>query len=148
MESATAKCAAGTLRRASRSLRVYDARLARVEAHHHGSSPSSARSSNTPTAAPLTELADKLVFERTSSLPRARTAGARRAGSMAPDGRTKQVALTTRGRRRTSTRHSRHWNAAQEELRVGHFGRAAWNTLSAQLVDIVDIARAMPAAER
>jgi hypothetical protein len=37
------------------------------------------------------------------------------------------------------------WEAAQEEF-VGRFGRAAWNDLAAQLVEIVAIARAMPAS--
>jgi hypothetical protein len=35
------------------------------------------------------------------------------------------------------------WAAAQEDF-VARFGRAAWNNLAGQLVDIVDVARELP----
>ena len=60
-------------------------------------------------------------------------------------GRAKTVAITARGSRKVD-QATPHWVAAQEQF-VSRFGRAAWNTLSAQLAEIVDIARGMPAAE-
>ena len=57
-------------------------------------------------------------------------------------GKAKYVELTAKGRKRIASALP-HWNAAQEEF-VSRFGRAAWLTLSSQLVEIVDIARALP----
>jgi DNA-binding MarR family transcriptional regulator len=142
---ALSKCAAGTLRRATRSIaRVYDARLAaagltttqfsllRAIECHEG-------------PVRLAELADELVFERTSLY---RTlAPLERDGLVAvtnAERRAKQVALTAKGARRVN-KALPLWEAAQEEF-VGRFGRAAWNDLAAQLVEIVAIARAMPAS--
>ena len=94
----------------------------------------------------LTELADEMVFERTSLY--------RTLEPLARDGlvvitnaepRAKQVALTAKGTRRVE-KALPLWTAAQEEF-LERFGRAAWQALAAQLVDIVDIARDMPGAE-
>jgi len=141
--AAVSKCAAGTLRRATRSIaRVYDARLAgagltttqfsllRAIERHDG-------------PVRLAELADELVFERTSLY--------RTLDPLVRDGlvvvtnaepRAKQVALTAKGVR-SIEKAMPLWTAAQEEF-VERFGRAAWNDLAAQLVEIVDIARDMP----
>lgn len=143
MEAATSKCAAGTLRRATRSItRVYDNRLANVGLTTTQFSILRALEKSGAQVA-LTELADELVFERTSlyralePLERegliAITAGA---------GRAKLAALTPKGVRRIAQALP-HWTAAQEAF-LAQFGRSAWNTLAAQLVDIVDIARTMP----
>jgi DNA-binding MarR family transcriptional regulator len=142
--AAASKCAAGTLRRATRSIaRVYDARLApagltttqfsllRAIECHEG-------------PVRLAALADELVFERTSlyrTLEPLERDGLVVVTNAEP--RAKQVALTSKGARRVN-KALPLWEAAQEEF-VGRFGRAAWNELAAQLVDIVDIARAMPA---
>lgn len=143
MEPATARCAAGTLRRASRSMtRVYDNRLAgaglttmqfsilRAIERRHG-------------PAPLSELATELVFER-SSLYRALEPLAREhLLAFTPGrGRVKQVALTRLGTRRIAQALPL-WQAAQNDFLV-EFGRSTWNALAAQLVTIVDIARAIP----
>jgi DNA-binding MarR family transcriptional regulator len=147
MEPATAQCAAGTLRRAARSItRVYDSRLApsgmtttqfsivRALEKHGG-----------PVA--LSELAEELVFERTS-LYRA-LEPLRRDGLIAftpGRGRVKRVGLTARGVRRIAQAEP-YWTAAQEAF-LAKFGPGAWNTFAAQLVAIVDIARRIPDDER
>ena len=143
MEAATSKCAAGSLRRATRSItRVYDSRLANVgltttqfsilrALEKHGAS------------VPLTELAEELVFERTS-LYRA-LEPLEREGLIAitpGTGRAKLAALTPKGIRRVAQALP-HWTAAQEAF-LAQFGRSAWNMLAAQLTQIVDIARAIP----
>jgi DNA-binding MarR family transcriptional regulator len=143
MKRATEQCAAGTLRRAARSIaRVYDRRLASagltttqfsilVALQRHG----------TPVA--LTELAEELVFERTS-LYRA-LEPMRREGLVALSpglGRAKQAGLTPGGIRRIA-RATPHWTKAQETF-VAHFGRSEWKRLAGQLVDIVGVARGMP----
>ena len=140
--TAASKCAAGTLRRATRSIaRVYDARLA-------GAGLTSTQFSLLRAIARrdgpvrLTELAEELVFERTSLYrnldPLARD-GLVVVTSAAP--RAKQVALTAKGIRRLEEALPL-WAAAQEEF-VERLGRAAWNDLAGRLVEIVDIARAM-----
>jgi DNA-binding MarR family transcriptional regulator len=141
--AATAKCAAGTLRRATRSIaRVYDARLAPVGLTNTQFSILRAIERRDGPVR-LTELADELVFERTSLY--------RTLEPLERDGlvelthvgrRAKQVALTAKGARRSAKALSL-WMAAQEEF-VGQFGRAAWNDLAGQLREIVDIARRMP----
>jgi DNA-binding MarR family transcriptional regulator len=144
-ESATTKCAAGTLRRASRSIaRLYDGHLARAgltttqfslltQLEGHGQ------------PVPLSQLAEEQVFERTS-LYRA-LAPLEREGLVrvtAGRGRTKQAALTARGVRRVA-RARQHWQSAQDAF-LAQFGRSAWNTLAAQLGDIIETARAIPSA--
>jgi len=141
--AAVSKCAAGTLRRATRSIaRVYDARLA-------GAGLTTTQFSllraieRRDGPVRLAELADELVFERTSLY--------RTLDPLVRDGlvvvtnaepRAKQVALTAKGVR-SIEKAMPLWTAAQEEF-VERFGRAAWNDLAAQLVEIVDIARDMP----
>lgn len=141
---AASKCAAGTLRRATRSIaRVYDARLA-------GAGLTTTQFSllraidRRGGPVRLAELADELVFERTSLY--------RTLEPLARDGlivvtnaaaHAKQVALTAKGARRVEQALPL-WMAAQEEF-LERFGRAAWIAMAAQLVEIVDIARDMPA---
>ena len=146
MESAATKCAAGTLRRASRSItRVYDSRLARAGLTTMQFSILRALE-RYDDGAPLSELADELVFERTS-LYRALEPLAREGlvAITAGRGRVKHVALTPRGKRRIAQALP-HWKAAQEAF-LEQFGRSAWNTMAEQLVAIVDIARTIPATE-
>ena len=147
MKAATDLCAAGTLRRAARSIaRVYDGHLAcagltttqfsiirALQRHGRG--------------VPLSDLADELVFERTS-LYRA-LEPMRREGLVAFSpglGRAKQVALTPRGVRRIA-RAMPNWTRAQEAF-VARFGRSEWSRLAGQLVEIVGVARAMPLEKR
>lgn len=139
-ESFATKCAAGTLRRASRSIaRLYDGYLARAgltttqfslltQLERHGD------------AVPLSQLAEEQVFERTS-LYRA-LAPLEREGLVrvtAGRGRAKQAALTARGVRRV-TKARQHWQSAQDAFLV-QFGRSAWSALAANLDEIVDAAR-------
>jgi len=94
----------------------------------------------------LAALADELVFERTS-LHRAFDP-LRRQGLVTfgdGPGRAKTVAITARGSRKVD-QATPHWVAAQEQF-VSRFGRAAWNAMSAQLAEMVDIARGMPDGE-
>ena len=146
MESASSRCAAGTLRRASRSVaRLYDSRLARagltntqfsilraLERHEH------------PVA--LSHLAHELVFERTS-LYRA-LEPLRRANlitiAAGSTGRAKEAALTRGGRARIA-KALPLWQEAQDAF-LERFGRSAWSALVANLAEIVDAARAIPAA--
>jgi len=143
-EAAIAKCAAGTLRRATRSIaRVYDARLA--PAGLTTTQFSILRALERREApVPLAELADELVFERTS-LYRALEPLRRERLVVVSDRspRAKQAALTPKGARRVAQALPL-WTAAQEEF-LARFGRAPWNDFAARLVEIVDIARTMPA---
>jgi DNA-binding MarR family transcriptional regulator len=147
MKAATDQCAAGTLRRATRSIaRVYDGWLASAgltttqfsilrALQRHGA------------PMPLSDLAEELVFERTS-LYRA-LEPMRREGLVALSpglGRAKQAALTPGGIRRIA-RAMPHWTKAQEAF-VARFGRSEWSRLASQLVEIVGIARAMPLEEK
>src|SRR5262245_11267394 len=134
-------CAAGTLRRASRSLtRLYDAHLARAgltttqfsilrTVQRHGGRMA------------LSQLADDLVFERTSlyrSLMPLRRGGlvTLRTGS---DRRAKDVLLTARAQRCIKAA-SRYWAAAQRTV-LERFGRAAWPAFASQLGYLTAIAR-------
>jgi DNA-binding MarR family transcriptional regulator len=142
--AAASKCAAGTLRRATRSIvRVYDARLA--DSGLTSTQFSLLRAiGRRDGPVLLTEIAEELVFERTSLYrtlePLARD-GLVAVTNAAP--RAKQVALTAKGIRRVE-KALPLWQAAQEEF-VGRFGRAAWNEFAAQLAEVVEIARDMPA---
>ncbi len=140
---ATAKCAAGTLRRASRSIaRVYDDRLAPAGLTTTQYSILRALERHAEPVA-LSALAAELVFERTS-LYRA-LAPLLRDGLIAftRSGRAKHVHLTAKGRRRAALALP-YWKQAQEDF-VGRLGKGAWNELAAKLVAIVEIARDMPA---
>lgn len=143
-DTAVTTCAAGTLRRATRSIaRVYDARLANAGLTTTQFSILRTLGEH-PVPVTLGALARELVFERTS-LHRA-LAPLRRDGLVAFThgmGRAKYVAITPRGVRKVRVA-TPHWAAAQNEF-MSRFGRAAWNSLAGQLIAIVDIARAMPA---
>lgn len=138
-------CAAGTLRRASRSLaRLYDAHLTRAGLTTTQFSILKALERNGGSA-PLAELNEELVFERTSlyralaPLRRARlvTIGSGR------DRRVKVVALTPRARRRIGAAMP-HWRAAQRAV-VGRFGARAWTSLASDLRALTGLARAAQA---
>lgn len=142
MEPARTICAAGTLRRASRSVaRLYDARLARAgltttqfsilrALERHGG----------PVA--LTELTAELVFERTS-LYRALEPLSREGlvAFSAGRGRAKAVALTEGGRE-CIARALPCWQEAQDEF-LAQFGEAAWGRVVAELGQIIETARAI-----
>jgi DNA-binding MarR family transcriptional regulator len=134
-------CAAGTVRRASRSLtRLYDAHLG-------GAGLTTTQFSILRTLeqragrAPLSELATDLVFERTS-LYRA-LAPLRRKGLISirdgVDRRAKDVAMTPKGARRTAAA-MRHWIAAQRAL-LDRYGAPAWDHLATELRHITALAR-------
>ena len=140
--TAASKCAAGTLRRATRSIaRVYDARLAPAGLTNTQFSILRAiEGSDGPVR--LADLADELVFERTSlyrTLEPLERDGLVVLGKASH--RASQVALTAKGRRRIE-KALPLWIAAQEEF-VTCFGRGAWNEVAAKLAGIVDIARGM-----
>ena len=134
-------CAAGTLRRATRSVsRLYDSRLAQAGlTTTQFSILQSLKRYGQPM--PLTQLAEEQVFERTSLYralnPLSRDGLVKLSGEHGR--RAKAVALTARGHLRIA-RALPHWQAAQDEF-LAHFGQSAWSTLSAQLVAIVDVAR-------
>jgi DNA-binding MarR family transcriptional regulator len=143
---AALKCAAGTLRRASRSIsRVYDARLAAAGLSAAQFSILRAIESHDGPVL-LAALADELVFERTSLY--------RNLDLLARDGlvtvtnagkRARQATLTAKGTRRIAQALPL-WTQAQREF-LDRFGRAEWNVVAAQLVEIVEIARAMPESD-
>jgi DNA-binding MarR family transcriptional regulator len=146
-ESSATKCAAGTLRRASRCIaRLYDGHLARAgltttqfslltQLERHGE------------PVPLSQLAEEQVFERTS-LYRALEPLRREqlitiaAGS---SGRAKEAALTRQGRARIAKARP-FWQEAQDAF-LGQFGRSSWNSLAANLDEIVDAARTISNAD-
>lgn len=133
-------CAAGVVRRASRSLtRLYDAQLAQAGVtttqfsilrtlQRHGGRMS------------LADLATDMVFERTS-LYRA-LSPLRRDGLVTVrtgvDRRAHDISLTTRGTRCIEEAKP-HWVAAQRMVLDG-FGAAAWSKLAARLVHLTAIA--------
>jgi DNA-binding MarR family transcriptional regulator len=135
--SAAAICAAGTLRRATRTVaRFYDAHLARAGLTTTQFSLLAALEER-GAPVPLTELAEEQVFERTS-LYRA-LEPLRREGLIAFSagrGRGKLVALTPLGARRVAAARP-HWQQAQEAF-LDEFGRAPWNGLAKQLTAIAD----------
>lgn len=138
--TAAAICAAGTLRRATRSVaRLYDAHLARAGLTTTQFSLLVSLEERDG-AVPLTELAAEQVFERTS-LYRA-LEPLRREGLIAfsaGPGRTKLVSLTPRGVRRVAEARP-HWQEAQD-IFLDEFGRSSWNALAKQLTAIVDGSR-------
>jgi DNA-binding MarR family transcriptional regulator len=133
-------CAAGTLRRATRSVtRLFDAHLSRAGLtitqfsilrtlqRHDGSMP-------------LADLASDLVFERTT-LYRV-LSPLRRAGLVtirpAADRRSKDVALTPRAHRRIASAMP-HWISAQRIVLDG-FGSTAWPDLAVRLGQLTALA--------
>jgi len=144
MSTATAlPCAAGTLRRATRSVsRLYDSYLANVglTTTQYSLLVSLDRRRG---PVPLSELAAEQVFERTS-LYRA-LEPLRREGLIAltaGPGRSKHAALTPRGARRVAEAQP-HWQQAQDPF-LREFGRSAWSGLARQLNDIVAAVRTAP----
>lgn len=136
-------CAAGTLRRATRSIsRVYDAYLARAGlTTTQYSLLVSLERRDSPVQ--LTELAAEQVFERTS-LYRALEPLRREQLIALRDGpgRTKEVSLTPRGSRRVAEAQP-YWQEAQDAF-LHAFGRSAWGGLVGQLTEIVAATRAIP----
>jgi DNA-binding MarR family transcriptional regulator len=96
---------------------------------------------------PLSQLAEEQVFERTS-LYRALEPLRREqlitiaAGS---SGRAKEAALTRQGRARIAKARP-FWQEAQDAF-LGQFGRSSWNSLAANLDEIVDAARTISNAD-
>ena len=135
-------CAAGTLRRASRSLaRLYDAHLTRAGLTTTQFSILRTLQRRGGTA-PLAELADELVFERTSlyrALAPLRRARLLSVGS-GTDRRARVVAITARASRRIAAAMP-HWRAAQRAV-LGPLGIPAWGGLSSDLRQLTDLARA------
>ena len=135
-------CAAGTLRRASRSVtRLYDTHLARAGlTTMQFSVLRTIQRSGGRTA--LADLADDLVFERTS-LYRALTP-LRRDGLVAvrsgADGRSREIVLTARATRRIASAMP-HWMEAQREV-LDCFGAQDWPALASTLGRLTAIARA------
>ena len=136
--AAAAVCAAGTLRRATRSVaRLYDAHLARagLTTTQFSLLQALARRGD---PVPLAELAQEQAFERTS-LYRA-LEPLRREGLIAFSagrGRSKEASLTPRGIRKVAEALPR-WQEAQEAFLL-EFGRSAWTALAKQLTTIVDV---------
>jgi DNA-binding MarR family transcriptional regulator len=135
-------CAAGTLRRASRSLaRFYDGQLA-----HAGLTTTQFSVLRTLQRrggrAQLAELADELVFERTS-LYRA-LGPLRRAGLIAvrpgADRRAKDILLTARAARRIATAMP-YWIDAQHTI-LDRIGVESWDDLVARIGQLTALARA------
>ena len=135
-------CAAGTLRRASRSLaRLYDVHLSRAGLTTTQFSILRTLQRHDGTMA-LAELADELVFERTSlyralaPLRRARLLTVRPGA----DRRSRDVVLTARAAPGIAAAMP-HWIAAQRAV-VEDFGAADWQNLAARLRHITTVARA------
>ena len=142
-ESAALTCAAGTLRRATRSVsRLYDAHLARagLTTTQYSLLVSLSRQQ---APMPLADLAAEQVFERTS-LYRALEPLRREKliAFSAGSGRSKLVALTPRGERRAAEARP-HWQAAQDAF-LQEFGRSAWSGLARQLTELVEAVRVIP----
>jgi DNA-binding MarR family transcriptional regulator len=136
-------CAAGTLRRASRSLaRLYDAHLGRAGLTTTQFSVLRSLQRRGGRAA-LGALADELVFERTS-LYRA-LGPLRRAGLLTfrrgSDRRVKDVVLTAKAGRRIAAALP-HWIEAQRAV-LDRFGSDAWQDLAARLGRITALGRAI-----
>jgi DNA-binding MarR family transcriptional regulator len=133
-------CAAGTLRRATRSVtRLYDAHLSRAGLTTTQFSILRTLQRNGGSM-PLADLSADLVFERTS-LYRV-LAPLRRAGLVtvgpAADRRAKDVALTRRAHRRIASAMP-HWISAQRIVLDG-FGSTAWPDLAVRLGQLTAMA--------
>jgi DNA-binding MarR family transcriptional regulator len=144
-DAAHLPCAAGTLRRASRSLaRLYDSHLA-----HAGLTTTQFSILRTLQRhggrAPLAGLADELVFERTSLYRALAPLGRAKliAFHAGADKRSRHVVLTAKGTRVIAAALPR-WAAAQRAV-VNEFGAGAWHDLAGKLVDMTAIARAADA---
>lgn len=146
MPSAIALCAAGTLRRAARSItRAYDQRLAPAGLTTTQFSILRALERH-DAPVPLSVLGQELVFERTSLYRALEPLCRADLVALVPGpGRVKQVSLTSKGVRRIA-RAMPLWLAAQQAF-VARFGRAGWSRLAAQLVAVVGVAQTIPTAE-
>lgn len=145
-ESAATICAAGTLRRATRSVsRLYDTHLAKagLTTTQYSLLVSLGRRGE---PRPLTELAAEQLLERTS-LYRALEPLKREKLIVfsAGPGRTKLVALTAQGERRAA-KARRHWQAAQDAF-LAEFGRSAWSGLARQLTAMAEAVRLVPVVD-
>jgi DNA-binding MarR family transcriptional regulator len=141
LAAAHAACAAGTLRRASRSLtRLYDAHLARVGLTTMQFSILRMVQRRAGRIA-LADLADDLAFERTSLYRALRPL--QRAGlvSIRPcaDRRAREAVLTSRATRRIAAAMP-HWAAAQR-LVLSRLGAAEWSDLAGRIGHLTSIAR-------
>jgi DNA-binding MarR family transcriptional regulator len=147
MPSPRSICAAGTLRRATRSItRVYDKRLAAIGlTTTQFSILRSLAAADVPMA--LSELAEEQVFERTS-LYRALTPLCRQRLILikAGHGRAKLAALTPLGVKRVAAALP-CWQEAQDAF-VAQFGSSAWRVLASQLIGVIDAAKAVGAASK
>ena len=144
--TASLPCAAGTLRRATRSVsRLYDTHLA-----HAGLTTTQysllVSLGRRRAPVPLTELAAEQMFERTS-LYRA-LEPLRRDGLIAltaGTGRNRNAALTPRGARRLADAQP-HWRDAQSAF-LRAFGRSEWSGLAAQITAMIaSVAPCAPAS--
>jgi DNA-binding MarR family transcriptional regulator len=138
LAAAHAACAAGTLRRASRSLtRLYDAHLARVGLTTMQFSILRMVQRRAGRIA-LADLADDLAFERTSLYRALRRAGL---VSIRPcaDRRAREAVLTSRATRRIAAAMP-HWAAAQR-LVLSRLGAAEWSDLAGRIGHLTSIAR-------
>jgi DNA-binding MarR family transcriptional regulator len=143
---AKSKCAAGTLRRATRSVaRLYDLHLA-----HAGLTTAQFSLLNTldqhDGPMPLTQLAEEQVYERTSLYRALEPLCRDGLVTMIPgQGRNKQARLTARGARRVAQALP-HWQEAQAAF-LHEFGRTAWNTFAVQLETVVAAVRGISAPD-
>ena len=144
--SAGSVCAAGTLRRAARSIaRVYDNRLASVGLTTTQYSILR-RLQDAKTPVPLAALANELVFERTSLYRALGPLRRRRLVTFgAGTGRAKTVALTALGAKRAAAA-APHWQRAQDDF-LEEFGRHSWASLAGQLMAVVEITRTLTVGE-
>ena len=142
MPSPRCICAAGTLRRATRSIaRLYDRRLAEVGLTT--TQLSILRSLDREKGSvPLSVLADEQVLERTS-LYRALEPLRRQKLIIisAGRGRGKSVTLTRLGAKRVVAAGP-YWKDAQAAF-LAQFGGSAWTDLAVRLVGVVDAAKAI-----
>ena len=135
-------CAAGTLRRASRSLaRLYDVHLSRAGLTTTQFSILRALQRRGGTVA-LAELADELVFERTSLYRALAPLRWARLLTVRPgaDRRSRNVVLTARAASRIAAAMP-HWIAAQRAV-VEDVGAPAWQHLASRLRHLTTVARA------
>lgn len=140
MPSPRSICAAGTLRRATRSItRLYDSRLAKVGlTTTQFSILRSLHGAWRPVA--LSELAEEQVFERTS-LYRALEPLRRQKLIVISegDGRAKLVSLSPLGAKRVAAALPL-WQEAQDAF-LAEFGSSEWAALAPKLVGVVDAAQ-------
>lgn len=125
--------------------RIYDGRLAAVDLTTTQYSILR-RLAEATEPVPLIELANELVFERTSLY---RALGPLRSQRLvvlrAAQGRAKAVELTALGARKAAAA-APHWQRAQQDF-LDAFGVGAWGSLARSLAAVVDASQSMRAAE-